>query len=289
MAENGPLQKRTPLFSPIVSIDSIAKIVAVFMTNNQGQGPEQSGGGRMDDLLTMRMMVVSALHSVGDLYRQASAMASVFVEVETADAAAACAALKTSSFDIVLLDGALAEHDRDAVIRQTRAMTPKPHVALAAPSGTHHRIDGIDGLYAKPAGVDEARTIVERCIGMRVPKRVLIVDESPALRGVVRKILSASRFALEIEEAEGGIDALDKSAAAAEIVLIDGGLPGLDGFETVSRIKRIAPRAEVVMMTPKGDHDAVLRAQNSGAAAVLQKPFFPADIDAVLERIYAKS
>ena len=247
-----------------------------------------AGSGRMDDLLTMRMLVVSALRTVGDLYRQASTMASVFVEVEIADAAAACATLKTSTFDIVLLDGALAEHDRDAVIREAGAITPKPHVALAAPSGTHHRIDGIDGLYAKPASVDEARAIIERCIGMRIPKRVLIVDESPALRGVVRKILSASRFALEIEEAGGGIAALDKNAASAEIVLIDGGMPGFDGFETVAHIKRIAPRAEIVMMTPKGDHDAVLRAQNSGAAAVLQKPFFPADIDTVLERMFAK-
>ena len=54
----------------------------------------------------------------------------------------------------------------------------------------------------------------------------------------------------------------------------------------MSEIKRESPNVAVVMMTSTVDNAIADRAHASGALAFLKKPFYPADIDAVLERYY---
>jgi DNA-binding response OmpR family regulator len=121
---------------------------------------------------------------------------------------------------------------------------------------------------------------------MRLPKRVLVVDDSRTMRAIVRKILSASRFTLDISEAEEGISAIKKLGDRYDVVLLDYNMPGFNGFETLTQIKRMAPGTAVIMMTANEDDAIGGRAREAGAAAYLKKPFYPADIDAVLDRIY---
>ena len=62
-----------------------------------------------------------------------------------------------------------------------------------------------------------------------------MVDDSGTMRSIVRKILSASRFALEVQEAEEGIAALGLLRTGNfGIVFLDYNMPGLNGFETLS-------------------------------------------------------
>jgi FixJ family two-component response regulator len=63
-------------------------------------------------------------------------------------------------------------------------------------------------------------------------------------------------------------------------------MPGLNGFETLSEIKRNNSKVAVVMMTSTLDNAIADRAHAAGALAFLQKPFYPSDIDTVLERYY---
>jgi CheY-like chemotaxis protein len=149
-------------------------------------------------------------------------------------------------------------------------------------------VEGGGVLLSQPADSDEARVLVEQCIRLRLPKRVLVVDDSSTMRSLVRKILSGSRFILEVSEAEAGNDALSKVADGCDLVLLDCNMPGIDGFETLTQIRQIAPRVDVVMMTGTEDEAMAGRAQTSGAAAFIKKPFYPADIDALLMRIYAE-
>lgn len=241
-----------------------------------------SGG----DLLTLRMLVVSALRSVRDLWRDGAVVASVPIEFAEADAAEALGAMRKNPFDIVVLDAALATADRDAAIKTARELQTPPFLVMSGVSGTP-RIDGVNATFPKPGNGDEARELVERCIRVRMPKRVLIVDDSRTMRGIVRKILSASRYVLEVAEAEEGIAALSKLDRGIDLVLLDYNMPGFNGFETLAEIRRVAPRVAVVLMTAAEDDAVLARAQTSGAQAFLKKPFYPADIDAVLDRIYA--
>ncbi|MGI8524764.1 MAG: response regulator [Pseudolabrys sp.] len=86
------------------------------------------------------------------------------------------------------------------------------------------------------------------------------------------------------EAAEASPRSICFRPAKADIVMLDYNMPGFNGFETLSEIKRVVPRVAVVMMTSTLDETLAKRARASGAIAFLKKPFYPADIDAVLDR-----
>jgi CheY-like chemotaxis protein len=186
-----------------------------------------------------------------------------------------------------VVDGDLSAADQTAVIAAARARQPAPLVFMAAPPGSV-RHDRVDGMLVKPSSADDARALVEICVRAKIPSRVLIVDDSATMRSIVRKILSASRFALDIHEAAEGIAALNQLRGGNfGMVFLDYNMPGLNGFETLAEIKRECPTVAVVMMTSTLDNAIADRAHAAGALAFLKKPFYPADIDKVLERYYS--
>ena len=243
------------------------------------------GGWMSGDLLTLRMMVVSADDAVQQQWRQGAELASVPIEFRAENAEDAIRPLKKGGFDIVVVDAALAVDEPAALIGAARHAKPAPLIALLAPPQIA-RLEGGDVTLPQPASADDVRTLVERCVRLRLPKRVLVVDDSSTMRSIVRKILSGSRFKLEVSEAEEGKDALAKVANGCDLVLLDCNMPGIDGFATLAQIRQIAPRVDVVMMTTTEDEATAGRAKVSGAVAFLKKPFYPADIDTVITRIY---
>ena len=238
------------------------------------------------DLVSLRMLVIAAASPDEKLWREAAAMASVPIDFIAHAPAAAAAALAKVGADICVLDASLPAAEQTAVIDAARALQPAPLVFVSA-SQSSNRLERIDGMLSKPANVNDARRLVEICIRAKFPSRVLIVDDSSTMRSIVRKILSASRFALDIHEAAEGIAALNQLRGGNfGLVFLDYNMPGLNGFETLSEIKRESPNVAVVMMTSTVDNAIGDRAHAAGALAFLKKPFYPADIDKVLERYY---
>jgi CheY-like chemotaxis protein len=114
-----------------------------------------------------------------------------------------------------------------------------------------------------------------------------VVDDSATIRGIVRKILSASKFPLQIFESDEGIKALQQLRTESfDIIFLDYNMPGFNGFETLAELKREHPKLAVVMMTSTDNEIFTDRARQAGAGAFLKKPFFSADIDVVLYRFY---
>jgi CheY-like chemotaxis protein len=238
------------------------------------------------DLVSLRMVVIAAARPAQELWRQAAAAASVSVEITTPEPSSAADVLAKGGADICVVDAGVPDADKTLVIKAARAAKPAPLLFVAAPSGSA-RLDGVDGMLTKPANVDDARKLVAICIRARVPTRVLVVDDSGTMRTIVRKILSASRFAMDIHEAAEGIAALNQLRNGKfGIVFLDYYMPGLNGFETLTEIKRENPDVAVVIMTSTVDSAIADRAHASGALAFLKKPFFPADIDAMFIRYH---
>jgi CheY-like chemotaxis protein len=121
---------------------------------------------------------------------------------------------------------------------------------------------------------------------VRLPSRVLVVDDSRTMRSIVRKALAGTRFPLEVSEADEGFAALELVRESDfHIVFLDHNMPGFSGLETLAEFKREQRRLAVVLMTSVQDEALAKRARSEGAA-FLKKPFFPPDIEAVLCGFY---
>jgi CheY-like chemotaxis protein len=237
------------------------------------------------ELITLQLLIVFRTDADRELLRRGAGLASVPAEVVEADnAAAAKSLLASGGIDIVLVEAALPAADKAVVSQAARKAPGSPFVVIV---GTDTDSTDADGFIARPRTVLQAQSVIDRSIRVRIPRRVLVVDDSAPMRGIVRKILSASKFPLEIAEAGEGVQALEELRGGAfDIVFLDCNMPGLDGFGTLAELKQTHRDVMVVMMTSVDDKTFADRAREAGAAAFLTKPFFPSDIDAVLYRFY---
>jgi CheY-like chemotaxis protein len=231
-----------------------------------------------DDLISLRMLVACDNTADRDMWRGGAGLASTQIHVtEAATGIEAAVALKNAGADIVVVDSGLA--GADALIKQAREQVPAP-VVLAVTDGLPAA-----GELAKPGDVEAACALINRFLKMRLPTRVMVVDDSATTRAVVRKILGVSRFTLTIAEATDGSAALEQiKTGSIDVVLLDCNMPGQDGVETLTQIKREHPQIAVVMMTSRLDQGLIERASKAGAESFLKKPFFPKDIDQMLAR-----
>jgi CheY-like chemotaxis protein len=252
-----------------------------------------------DDIVSLRIVVVSPAAALRDLVRQGAGLAPIPIEVAEADSAArASRLLGAGDTDLVFIDVALGGDERAAVIQTARAVPQaaaksprKPPITIViAPAsfkfGGPGEAGEPDGVVAQPSTLEDARAMVAGFVRLHAPSRVLVVDDSSTMRSIIRKILCASRFPMEVTEAEEGVAALRQIASGRfDFVLLDYNMPGLNGVETLLEIKRQYPKIEVVMVTSTPDEDVAKKARACGAAAFLKKPFYPTDIDTLMLRI----
>lgn len=113
-----------------------------------------------------------------------------------------------------------------------------------------------------------------------VKPRVLVVDDEPALRRSLARVLSAEQF--DVLTAEDGAAALSLlQTTRVDVVLLDVMMPGMSGMDVLARIKKDHPEVEVVMMTGFADIDTAVAAVRQGAYNFLTKPFGPTETVAI--------
>jgi FixJ family two-component response regulator len=117
---------------------------------------------------------------------------------------------------------------------------------------------------------------------MGKPIRVLLVDDEERFVLNLAKLLSGRGF--EVSTAFDGMGAVAAVASGAgiEVVLLDVKMPGMDGIETLRRIKDAAPEIEVVMLTGHADVDTGIAAMREGALDYLMKP---CEIEGLVEKL----
>ena len=113
-------------------------------------------------------------------------------------------------------------------------------------------------------------------------ERVLVVDDDPGLRLLLRTTLPASEF--DVEEADSAETAAETARFfRPEVVILDVSLPGKDGLTFCRELKR-SPRPPHVILLTGGDieSDDLRRA---GADAVLRKPFSPVELLMLVDKV----
>ncbi|HLI45281.1 MAG TPA: response regulator transcription factor [Acidimicrobiales bacterium] len=110
--------------------------------------------------------------------------------------------------------------------------------------------------------------------------RVLVIDDDPDLLGVCRVALEALGHQLITAES-GGEGLAEAAIRSPDVVVLDLGLPDLDGVEVCRRIRQWS-RVPVVVLSADGSEDRKVEALDAGADDYVTKPFGMRELDARL-------
>jgi DNA-binding response OmpR family regulator len=117
--------------------------------------------------------------------------------------------------------------------------------------------------------------------------RILVVDDDPDIRGLVRELLDRRGFA--VNEAKDGQEALRVFFdQRPDLVVLDIGMPGLDGWKTLERIRELSD-VPVVMLTAKATELEKTRGLRAGADDYVTKPFGRQELLARIEALLRRS
>ncbi|HEV8633373.1 MAG TPA: response regulator [Chloroflexota bacterium] len=116
--------------------------------------------------------------------------------------------------------------------------------------------------------------------------RVLIVDDQDLLRQLCGRILETCGH--RVLEATTGAQAIRLyQEERPDAVLLDIGIPDMDGIAVLEELRRIDPRARVAMLTGERRPEAVRRALSLGARDYIVKPFYSERLKTAIDRLLA--
>ena len=115
--------------------------------------------------------------------------------------------------------------------------------------------------------------------------RVLVVDDEPPIRRFLRTSLTAEGYQVfEAEDGPAARTALQRNAI--DILVLDLGLPGADGFEIIKQVRDSGSALPIIVLSSRTDEAGKVRALDLGADDYVTKPF---GMDELLARLRAAS
>lgn len=120
--------------------------------------------------------------------------------------------------------------------------------------------------------------------------KILVVDDFPTMRRIVRNLLKELGFE-NVDEAEDGQVALEKLRNGNfEFVVSDWNMPNLDGLEMLKQIRADAAlgKLPVLMVTAEAKKENIVAAAQAGASGYVVKPFTAATLEEKLNKIFEK-
>jgi len=100
--------------------------------------------------------------------------------------------------------------------------------------------------------------------------RILIVDDSPIARMLLKKCLGEGFELYEAETGEQGMELF--RAINMDLVFLDLNMPGMGGFETLKRMMKFNPQSRVAVISADRQVSTILNCVTAGACTVLKKP-----------------
>jgi two-component system, NtrC family, response regulator AtoC len=118
---------------------------------------------------------------------------------------------------------------------------------------------------------------------MKNTTKILLVDDEPGMLRYIKTLLEVDDY--KVETATTGEEAIEKVEKGLEpnLVLLDVLMPGIDGLQTLERLRQKQPGLKVVMLSCVNDTKKVVQAMKLGALDYLTKPFQKAELDAVID------
>ena len=115
------------------------------------------------------------------------------------------------------------------------------------------------------------------------PVRILVVDDEPPIRRLLRTSLSANGY--DVEEVGTGRDAESAIARSPpDVIVLDLGLPDMNGQDLIRRLREQGSAVPIVVLSSRGDEAGKVEALDSGADDYVTKPF---GVEELIARIRA--
>ncbi|HEY3613745.1 MAG TPA: response regulator, partial [Gaiellales bacterium] len=118
--------------------------------------------------------------------------------------------------------------------------------------------------------------------------RILVVDDDRSVRDALRRALTLAGY--EVQMAEGGQQALTQAATAVpDAVVLDIGMPDIDGLEVCRRLRGAGNRVPILMLTARDAVADRIDGLDAGADDYLVKPFDVGELNARLRALLRRS
>ncbi len=103
--------------------------------------------------------------------------------------------------------------------------------------------------------------------------KILVIEDEAAIRRVLVKILSEENESYKVEEAEDGLQGIEKvKNEDYDLILCDIKMPKMDGVEVLEAVKKIKPEIPMVMISGHGDLETAINTMRLGAFDYISKP-----------------
>ncbi|WP_375605258.1 sigma-54-dependent transcriptional regulator [Flavobacterium davisii] len=103
--------------------------------------------------------------------------------------------------------------------------------------------------------------------------KILIIEDEAAIRRVLAKILAEENDAYKVDEAEDGVQGLEKAKNEDyDLILCDIKMPKMDGVEVLEAIKKIKAEIPMIMISGHGDLETAVNTMRLGAFDYISKP-----------------
>lgn len=117
--------------------------------------------------------------------------------------------------------------------------------------------------------------------------RVLLVDDHPVVReGVRSSLLKHERFEI-VGEAASGTEAIHRARESApDVVVMDFSMPGMNGLEAASRLRKVCPETKVLILTVHEKTEFVREMIQSGARGYVRKSTSPKEFISAVDSVH---
>jgi CheY-like chemotaxis protein len=208
--------------------------------------------------------------------------------VEAATGREVAEALRAGAGEIAFIDLEMPAMNAAETLGIARRDGVRPFVVLMS-----HEINAASEAFArdieayeflvKPVEPHEVGRILSNHARMTKASRVLVADHSKSFRHLIRKVLSATRFAITVDVVDNGEVAIGMlKQHPYNVFFLDYEMPGLDGLETACLVAEVSPSTRVIMISVDPTDAVEKAARYFGAIAFLRKPFYPPQVDRAL-------
>ncbi|HEX9814733.1 MAG TPA: response regulator, partial [Myxococcota bacterium] len=117
--------------------------------------------------------------------------------------------------------------------------------------------------------------------------RVLVIDDDPGVRDYMEALVSRQGY--EVSAAADGEEALKNlETIQPDLLTLDVVLPGMDGLQTLEKLKQRLPDVPVVMLSGHGQARNIVEAMRRGASDFLRKPFEVEELELAFQKALEK-